>query len=53
MEDYTERATALEAEYGRRVGGSTRFARRYHMVEYEAEGRTEAMWSPESGIVRR
>jgi len=53
IDSYTDAASLEEAEYGRRIGGPTRFARRDHMVEYEEEGRTTAMWSPESGIVRR
>jgi len=54
VEDYANQASALEADYGRKDGrGSTRFARAEHMVEYEADGKTEAVWTPDSGIVRR
>ena len=52
LSNYTERASALEAEYGKHRG-PTRFSRADHMVEWEEEGKTASMWSPQSGIVRR
>lgn len=54
MNDFVDKASALEADAGRRGGhSSTRFARKEHMVEYDVDGRTEAVWTPDSGIVRR
>jgi hypothetical protein len=52
VDDFTDRASALEADYGKHRG-PTRFSRSEHMMEWEEDGRVEAMWSPESGIVRR
>ncbi len=51
VDDFVDRASALEDTYKHR--GPTRFSRSDHMVEWETDGKTESMWSPESGIVRR
>lgn len=54
IQDYTDKASALEADYGRQDGrGSTRFPGQEHALEFETDGKTEAIWTPESGIVRR
>jgi hypothetical protein len=54
VRSFTDKASALESDAGRRGGhSSTRFARHDHMVEYDTDGRTEAVWTPDSGIVRR
>jgi hypothetical protein len=52
--DFIDRASSTEADYGRRDGGgATRFSRSEHMTEYEEDGKPAAVWTPDSGIVRR
>jgi hypothetical protein len=54
VNDFVDQASPAEADYGRRDGrGSTRLTRGDHSIEIEADGRTEAIWTPGSGIVRR
>jgi len=55
-EDFVDRASALEADYGRRGGrrdGLTRFHRGDHRTEVETDGKTTEFVTPEGGRVRR
>lgn len=55
VDDYLSRASDLEAEYGTRNDGAgpTRLVGRNHSIEYEADGKPESFWTPNTGIVRR
>jgi len=54
VDDYLNRASALEVDAGRRGGhSSTRFARNDHQVEFYEDDKAAAVWTPGSGIVRR
>ena len=54
VSDFMDQASPAEADYGRRDGrGPTRLTRADHSIEHETDGRTEEIWSPSSGIVRR
>ncbi|GAG44690.1 unnamed protein product, partial [marine sediment metagenome] len=54
ISDFVNKATPAEAEYERQYGrGPSRFARQEHSIEVEADGRTEEIWTPDTGVVRR
>ena len=54
IEDFTERASPLEASCGRTDGrGPTRFSRGDHMMEFDEDGNDVGVWTPGAGIVRR
>lgn len=51
VDNYLQSASALESSY--KEHGPTRFSRSDHMVEWEEDGKTTGMWTPNEGIVRR